>query len=104
MPSSSHQYHFISHDLLNHSKMGLIPRMLGEFYVATEIHLVGMLAGKITGRHPAKASECTDDSLSQEGRRLIGATFGVLIVDPSGPRHLLQLAQLVGTTKDLSRD
>lgn len=104
MPSSSHQYHFISHDLLNHSKMGPIPRMLGEFYVATEIHLVGMLAGKITGRHPAKASECTDDSLSQEGRRLIGATFGVLIVDPSGPRHLSQLAQLAGTTKDLSGD
>lgn len=88
MPSSSHQYRFISHDLLNHSKMGRIPRMPGEFYVATEIHLVGMLAGKITWRHPAKAAECTDDSLSQQGRRLAGTTFGVLIVVPLGPRDL----------------
>lgn len=36
--SSSHHYHFFSRDLLNHNKMGLILWMLGEFYIASEIH------------------------------------------------------------------
>lgn len=78
--------------------------MPGEFYVATEIHLVGIWAGKIIWRHPAKASECTDDSLSQQRTRLVGTTFGVLIVVPLEPRDMSQLTQLAGTTKDLSRD